>query len=283
MDEYKLDRSIIPTVCNRELRTVCCPTRFLAESTTIADTVTSRKEDPVEPDLEETEPFIGSQIIKSKVNLIVNLAFYNSIILECIEFKNLMRKNETTQSFILGEPPVVKITEICNQNKDNIGIASEKEFPHIALIKLKGKARGQYRSEMKCVGSLISDRYVLTSTYCVSSDLNYQINVELGVININSIDLSMNSFKVIEVTIKYGITLLKLNRKVTFNEFIIPACLYPDKKASTEFLLTGWTGDWFECDPKLKKWHISNDLVEYSVWKQTIDEAAIINYRQVKI
>lgn len=194
-----------------------------------------------------------------------------------------MIKNETTQSFILGEPPVVKIHEICHQNKANIGIASAKEFPHIALIKLKGQMKGQYRSEMKCVGSLISDRYVLTSTFCVNSDLYYQINVELGVVNINSIDLSMNSFKVIEVTIKYGIALLKLNRKVTFNEFIIPACLFPDKQASSEFLLTGWTGDWLECDPKLKKWHISNDLVGHSVWKQNIDEAAIINYRQVNI
>lgn len=196
-----------------------------------------------------------------------------------------MMKNETIESFVYGEPPTVKSTPICYQNKANIGIGSEKEFPHIALIRLKSLPRNRYRTEIKCVGSLISDRFVLTSSYCIKFTGNlksqYHINVELGVFHINSVDLSMSSFKAVEVSTKFGITLLKLDRRVVFNEFIQPICLYPDKQAASEFLLTGWTGDWLECDPKLKKWHIENHLVDHEFWRLTIDEAAIINYRQV--
>jgi hypothetical protein len=67
MEDFRRDRTQTPTVCNRELRTVCCPVKYLPtlQQTTVTEKIVSRLEvDEDGPD--ESEPFIASQIDKSK-------------------------------------------------------------------------------------------------------------------------------------------------------------------------------------------------------------------------
>lgn len=211
------------------------------------------------------------------------------VFLECTEFKRLLFKNETINSFTLGEPPFVNSTAFCNQRKENNGIASENEFPHVAIIKLQNRflPRNLHESETKCVGSLISDRHVLTSVYCVSSDRNYKVLVQLGTNNYtyekdHEAKMSANTYEVEEIDAKYGVSILKLNRKVQFDEHVMPVCLYPSSNFVGDVVLVGWSGDWRECDPTLKKWQVQNKLIEQTRWHLTFSESSIINYRQVR-
>lgn len=183
----------------------------------------------------------------------------------------------------MGEPSTTKIVEICNQKKANTGLASEKEFPHIAIINLQSRllTRNNHESLSKCVGSLISDRHVLTSMFCISSDQNFHLSVRLGAYKLDENNIS-NIYDVEHIEAKHGVAILKLNRKVNFSEQIMPICIFPDKEAAMSILLSGWTGDWRECDPKLKKWQIENYLVKRNRWQFFIDETSIINYRQVR-
>lgn len=204
--------------------------------------------------------------------------------LECVDYKKLNTIEQTIFPFVIGEPSVVKRITFCHHNKENIGIASEMEFPHVAVIKLQPllDARSDYyRTESKCVGSLISERHVLTSTFCVNSDHNYKLEVQLGAFNYDLAGRHVKSFDVEKVESIYGVSILKLDRKIEFSEHIIPICLFPDKNVTSQYLLAGWTGDWRECDPRLKKWHIENNGVDVKHSLLSIDESAIINYRQV--
>jgi Trypsin len=213
-------------------------------------------------------------------------SFQNKFVvhLECFEYKKLLIKNETIDSFILGEKPTITRVETCHQNKEDIGIASEMEFPYIALIKLQEnhETRRFYNVELKCVGSLISERHVITSFYCVNSLIKFKVTVHLGVFNYDLSDSNLQSHEVESLDTKYGVTILRLQNQVIFSDHIMPACLFPEKVATSEVLLAGWTGDWQECESRLKKWHIRNNEVTYiSRWQITIDQSAIMNYRQV--
>lgn len=64
VDAYKLDRSTALTVCNREMRAVCCPANFMPVPETVDDPTTTTTEASIDQD-PNAEPFIASQIIKS--------------------------------------------------------------------------------------------------------------------------------------------------------------------------------------------------------------------------
>lgn len=180
---------------------------------------------------------------------------------------------------------MIKRVEICNQNRKNTGIASESEFPHVAVIKLLQirDYRLNHNVETKCVGSLISERHVLTSFYCVNSLLKFKVTVHLGGFNFDLSDNNIKNYEVESLESKYGVTILKLHEQVIFSENIMPVCLFTGDVATSEVLLAAWNGDWRECETTLKKWHINNNAVVYSNrWQITIDESAIINYRQVQ-
>lgn len=202
-----------------------------------------------------------------------------------MEYQKLMMRNETVESFVFGEPSTIETVTICNQNNRDIGLAVMKEFPHVALIRVRKQhpKRTNMLSETRCVGTLISERHVITSVFCVFLEQNQEITVHLGVFNDDSIDENSKTYKVEDFETKYGVTILKLNIvKVEFSEHIMPICLHPDKSTKSSFLLAGWIGDWRDCDPKLKKWHIDNQLVKFDKWNLQVDESMIINYRQVR-
>lgn len=174
--------------------------------------------------------------------------------------------------------------ETCNHNPRDIGIAVPREFPHVALITLQSKhaSRVNFRTQQKCVGSLVSDRHVITSQFCISFYSDQIVKVRLGVFNYDEFNSGEKSYNADVVESKYGLSILKLQSKVEFSETIMPACLFPEKITASPFLLTGWTGDWRDCFPKLRKWQINNDLVEINAFWMTVDEAVVINYRQVR-
>lgn len=125
---------------------------------------------------------------------------------------------------------------------------------------------------------MISDFHVITTVHCVHSDLNQFVTVQLGSFKLEETDGGVD---VEEIEKKYGIAILKLKKKVEFSENVLPICLFPDKDVTSQVLLAGWTGDWRDCDPRLRKWYIGNNLVEKSVWQMKINESAVLNYRQV--
>lgn len=192
-------------------------------------------------------------------------------------------KNETINAFILGEPSIFRSTNICNQKKENTGQASEKEFPHVAIIDIRNRSSpiGSFESLRKCAGSLISDRHILTSKFCVSTGQNYHISVQLGAFNFDDMKINNNYF-VESIEENRGVTILKLNRKVIFSEHVMPVCLFPDPNVVSSFLLVGWTGDWRDCNRKLKKWQIESSSVVLNRLSFSIPEDSIINYRQVR-
>lgn len=134
--------------------------------------------------------------------------------------------------------------------------AVEKEFPHMVLF---GYAKTDDDDEddgedysWKCGGTLISEFYVLTAAHC-----NYERTIILALLGI----LKISDFHHKEVRgatavyddkadLKYeydfdksfnDILLVKLNESVSFNEYIIPACLPSDKfDIGKVFTATGW-------------------------------------------
>jgi Regulatory CLIP domain of proteinases len=67
-EEYKRDRTHAPTICNKLLRKVCCPLRFVPRNNAdpIQQNITSTTTvSTTESDSDDSEPFIASQIIKS--------------------------------------------------------------------------------------------------------------------------------------------------------------------------------------------------------------------------
>ena len=106
-----------------------------------------------------------------------------------------MTKNVTLSSFIIDEPEEYQTTNYCNTNQRNIGVAVEKEFPHVAYI--YGKKILKHRNgsvvkpvqqvvETKCSGSLITENFVLTTALCVSKNLHSSAVVHFGVLNLTS-------------------------------------------------------------------------------------------------
>jgi hypothetical protein len=73
VEEYRKDRTNPPVICNKESRKICCPLRFveIPKQTIIENKIFISTEAPEEPDIDESENFTSSQIVKSlfmKVN-----------------------------------------------------------------------------------------------------------------------------------------------------------------------------------------------------------------------
>lgn len=77
VDAYKLDRSTALTVCNREMRAVCCPANFMPKP--VIDPTSTTTEPSIEQDSNADESFIASQIIKS---------LYIKVVISCFATKS---------------------------------------------------------------------------------------------------------------------------------------------------------------------------------------------------
>ncbi|XP_046417491.1 transmembrane protease serine 9-like [Neodiprion fabricii] len=106
--------------------------------------------------------------------------------------------------------------------------ASPNEFPWMAMVVANG-------SNLVCGGSLINDRYVLTAAHCLALGFSKaETKVALGehdrcTADSRTVILSVEKFyphpQFQEDTNHADAMLIRLNMRVTFNEFIRPICL----------------------------------------------------------
>ncbi|XP_050420473.1 clotting factor G beta subunit-like [Adelges cooleyi] len=166
----------------------------------------------------------------------------NSAIRKCSEYKNL-----PFDLLSLGYHEE-------NTDKDkNLNEVYFKEFPHMALI---GYGETKSAITWDCGGSLISNRWILSSALCekIGRSNNFARWVLLGLINtdwIDGEDLKTNLYEIEKrvvhknyrsTSIYNDIALFRLNRDVEFSETIRPVCLNVDPlfKPST-VTATGWS------------------------------------------
>ncbi|GJQ73810.1 CLIPC1 [Trypoxylus dichotomus] len=165
----------------------------------------------------------------------------------CKRYEDLAYKKEISP--VLVVPNEIIKDEICPWVLEPAIVGGTKtilgEFPHMALLKYKNKAR--------CGGTLISDRFVLTAGHCVDESRGVvPISVRLGDLNITNPndDTYVQEIQVKKVyvhpdfkqPIQYNdLALIELVRPVVLSVFLKPACLYTNQTLNlNQALITGW-------------------------------------------
>uniref|UniRef100_A0A1Q3FJF4 Putative trypsin-like serine protease n=1 Tax=Culex tarsalis TaxID=7177 RepID=A0A1Q3FJF4_CULTA len=143
-----------------------------------------------------------------------------------------------------------------------------REFPHMAAIGWTDPEDGGGTIRWQCGGSLVWDNFVLTAAHCVLDSRSLPPDVvRLGDLNLYSADDDQyaQQFRIAAIvrhpehrfaSSYHDIALLKLDRNVTLDETVVPACLWTDEEVRfRELIATGWgsTGFAEEHTPNLLK------------------------------
>lgn len=164
---------------------------------------------------------------------------------ECKEYQREATPTVYLSSLKPNAEVVQKRGKTCStDNKLIVGGEAAKlgEFPHMAALGYRTEPGEPI--EFKCGGTLISDRFVMTATHCLTSELQI---VRLGDLNLNSdgdgavpkdfaIEESIRHPKYSVKTKHNDIALLKLAGTVKFSTKIRPACLQQSADVSEQKL-----------------------------------------------
>ncbi|EEZ99357.2 serine protease snake [Tribolium castaneum] len=126
--------------------------------------------------------------------------------------------------------------------------AGRKEFPHMVLLGYEEPPDENIR--WLCGGTIISDRFILTSANCFASRRGLTLKyVKMGVTDVNDTE-HKQELKPLQIIVhpdfkppaRYNdIALVKLEKPIELNAYARPACLYTEKSISVEKgLATGW-------------------------------------------
>ncbi|XP_055618901.1 uncharacterized protein LOC129763961 [Toxorhynchites rutilus septentrionalis] len=255
------------TICSYNAReaVVCCPE---AEGVRFEDNdEDSNKEVPQSPDLNSRKA-----------------------VQKCKEYSKLSY-NQIAVSTLTLTPTVLKydVPKCDNIVKLIVGgnITKPGEFPHMAAIGWRYADRVSF----DCGGSLISDRFVLTACHCyLDIDGEFPSFVRLGEQNLvrdddgaNPIDVDIEEFlRHPEFKRSRGlyndVALIKLVRKITFTNYIRPACLFDQFRVSAEQAIA--TGFGLKDDHGDK----SDELLKVSlnIYGNDFCQKAYTNIRQLK-
>lgn len=179
--------------------------------------------------------------------MLFNVLFYLSIITSaCFQSINVTEVCGKRPIFnqLYSNPKIQSIYKIINGNISIVG-----DWAWTVSLTTSGRHF--------CGGVLINSEYVLSAAHCfLSNNVNPNFKVVLGVHNIKKYEQSVQtrSFAKLfrheqynQYTLRNDIALIKLDKPVDFNDYVLPACI--DEK--DEFLpegkeswLTGW-GDKF--------------------------------------
>ncbi|XP_072929943.1 CLIP domain-containing serine protease HP8-like [Epargyreus clarus] len=163
------------------------------------------------------------------------------------------------------------------------------EFPWLARIKYYNPTKGE--EMFACAGSLITDRFVVTAAHCIGVykivsvrlgewDTETEIDCEDGFCSDPVVDLKVDKILVYPKYDKKNLTsgdiaLLRLERSVTFTDFVRPVCLpstpYVAKQdyIDSTYTTAGWGLTEFGRESVLKL-KLNIDSVPYSLCQRTI-------------
>ncbi|XP_055708950.1 uncharacterized protein LOC129805183 [Phlebotomus papatasi] len=171
---------------------------------------------------------------------------------KCKEYAEYAYENITLPISIPGSPDITRRVNRCGFNVIPLivggTLAGPREFPHMCLI-----GYGDDPIQWKCGGTLISEYFVLTAGHCLNSqeygpakmvrvgDLNYESEQDEARPENVRIKRHVPFPEYTRRTQYNDLALLELERKVTFNPYVRPACLFTQFNTETDkAIATGW-------------------------------------------